>query len=231
MASSSETLDLVVTVVSAKHLKNVNWRNGDLKPYVVLYLDSDHRVSTRSDDSAKPVWNERITLPLTRSVHESVLNVEIFHSDAAKPLVGSVRFPLVRLVDSEGAMVPESISSLELLRPSGRPQGKIRLKLAIKERPIPPPQRPQSQPRDYYSAPQGNHYYSPSPPPPPPPAPITSPSPHRDYREFSPSPSRPLLIRSPITTIPDSITLLLRRVRCTIGPPITASHLLQSIFL
>ncbi|WZZ20348.1 hypothetical protein YC2023_121735 [Brassica napus] len=189
MASSSETLDLVVTVVSAKHLKNVNWRNGDLKPYVVLYLDSDHRVSTRSDDSAKPVWNERITLPLTRSVHESVLNVEIFHSDAAKPLVGSVRFPLVRLVDSEGAMVPESISSLELLRPSGRPQGKIRLKLAIKERPIPPPQRPQSQPRDYYSAPQGNHYYSPSPPPPPPPAPITSPSPHRDYREFSPSPS------------------------------------------
>ncbi|CAN7039482.1 unnamed protein product [Brassica oleracea var. botrytis] len=180
MAASSEPLDLVVTVVSAKHLKNVNWRNGDLKPYVVLYLDSDHRVSTRSDDSAKPVWNERITLPLTRSVHESVLNVEILHSHAAKTLVGSVRFPLVRLVDSEGAMVPESISSLELLRPSGRTQGKIRLKLAIKERPIPPPQRPQSQPRDYYSAPQGNHYYSPSPPP----APITSP-----YREFSPSPS------------------------------------------
>ncbi|KAL0723767.1 hypothetical protein Bca4012_038366 [Brassica carinata] len=187
--ASSEPLDLVVTVVSAKHLKNVNWRNGDLKPYVVLYLDSDHRVSTRSDDSVKPVWNERITLPLTRSVHESVLNVEIFHSvtsDAAKTLVGSVRFPLVRLVDSEGAMIPESINSLELVRPSGRSQGKIRLKLAIKERPI-PPQRPQSQPRDYYSTPQGNHYYSPSPPPPPP-APITSPSPHRDYREFSPSP-------------------------------------------
>ncbi|KAF8116296.1 hypothetical protein N665_0020s0147 [Sinapis alba] len=191
MASSSEQLDLVVTVISAKHLKNVNWRNGELKPYVVLYLDSDHRVSTRSDDSIKPVWNERITLPLTRSVHESVLTIEIFHSvtsDVAKTLVGSVRFPLVRLVDSEGAMIPESINSLELVRPAGRTQGKIRLKLAIKDRPIPPPQRPQSQPRDYYSTPQGNHYYSPSPPPPPP-APITSPSPHRDYREFSPSPS------------------------------------------
>lgn len=61
--ASSEPLDLVVTVVSAKHLKNVNWRNGELKPYVVLYLDSDHhRVSTHSDDSVKPVWNERITL-------------------------------------------------------------------------------------------------------------------------------------------------------------------------
>ncbi|KAL1202012.1 Protein SRC2 [Cardamine amara subsp. amara] len=198
--ASSEPLDLVVTVVSAKHLKNVNWRNGDLKPYVILYLDSDHRLSTRSEDSAsiKPVWNERITLPLTRSVNESVLNIEIFHSnssDLAKTLVGSVRFPLARLVDSDGAMIPELTNSLELVRPSGRPQGKIRLKLAIKERPIPPPQqhlpppppRPQSQPQDYYSVPQGNHYYSPTPPPPP--APITAPSPHRDYRDFSPSPS------------------------------------------
>ncbi|KAL0884555.1 hypothetical protein Bca101_008536 [Brassica carinata] len=175
--TSSEPLDLIVTVVSAKHLKNVNWRNGDLKPYVVLYLDPDHRLSTRSDESTKPVWNERITLPLARSVHESVLTIEIFHSDSsdpAKSLVGSVRFPLVRLVDSEGA-----INSLELIRPSGRIQGKIRLKLEIKKRPIP------IQPQNYYSAPQGNNYYrdfSPSPypfndhyysrfyyPPPPPP--------------------------------------------------------------
>uniref|UniRef100_A0A1J3DIJ3 C2 domain-containing protein n=1 Tax=Noccaea caerulescens TaxID=107243 RepID=A0A1J3DIJ3_NOCCA len=195
--ASSEPLDLVVTVVSAKHLKNVNWRSGDLKPYVVLYLDPDHRVSTRSDDSTKPVWNEGITLPLTRSVHESVLNIEILHSnssDLAKTLVGSVRFPLARLVDSDGAKIPELINSLELVRPSGRPQGKIRLKLAINERPIPPthhppppPPRPQSQPQDYYSAPQGNHYYSPSPPLPPPP-PISTLSPLRDYREFSPSP-------------------------------------------
>ncbi|KAJ4895411.1 Calcium-dependent lipid-binding (CaLB domain) family protein [Raphanus sativus] len=173
--ASSEPLDLIVTVVSAKHLKNVNWRNGDLKPYVVLYLDPDHRLSTRSDDSTKPVWNERITLPLTRSVHESVLSIEILHSnspDLAKSLAGSVRFPLVRLVDSEGAMTfPEKINSLELFRPSGRTQGKIRLKLEIKKRPI--------QPQNYPYAPQGNSYYSP--------APIASPAPHRDYRDFSPS--------------------------------------------
>ena len=186
-SSSSEPLELIVTVVSAKHLKNVNWRNGDLKPYVVLYLDSDHRLSTRSDDSTKPVWNERITLPLTRSVHESVLTVEIFHSnssDLGKALVGSVRFPLVRLIDSEGA-----INSLELIRPSGRTQGKIRLKLEIKDRPIQPQNyysapnglRP-IQPQNYYSAPEGNRYYS------PPPAPITSPSTQRDYRDFSPYP-------------------------------------------
>ncbi|XP_010487318.1 PREDICTED: formin-like protein 3 [Camelina sativa] len=201
--ASSEPLDLIVTVVSAKHLKNVNWRNGDLKPYVVLYLDQDQRLSTRSDDSAsiKPVWNERITLPLTRSVHESVLNIEVFHSnsnssDLAKTLVGSVRFPLARLIDSDGSIIPELINSLELVRPSARPQGKIRLKLSIKDRPIPPPQqhpppppppRPQSQPLDYYSAPPNNHYYSPTPPPPPPPP--QAPSPQRDYREFSQSPS------------------------------------------
>ncbi|KAF8104051.1 hypothetical protein N665_0181s0072 [Sinapis alba] len=174
--ASSEPLDLIVTVVSAKHLKNVNWRIGDLKPYVVLHLDPDHRLSTRSDDSTKPVWNERITLPLTRSVRESVLSIEIFHSnssDLAKALVGSVRFPLVRLVNSEGAMmIPESINSLELVRPSGRTQGTIRLKLEMKKRPI--------QPQNYYSAPQGNLYYSP--------ALNTSPSPQRDYRDFSPSP-------------------------------------------
>ncbi|KAJ0250762.1 Calcium-dependent lipid-binding [Hirschfeldia incana] len=172
MASSSEPLDLIVTVVSAKHLKNVNWRNGDLKPYVVLHLDPDHRLTTRSDDSTKPVWNERITLPLTRSVHESVLSIDIFHSNspdlAAKALVGSVRFPLARLFDSEGAMmVLEKIDSLELFRPSGRTQGKIRLKLEIKKRPI--------QPQNYHSTPQENRYYSPAP--------------QRDYyRDFSPSP-------------------------------------------
>lgn len=175
--ASSEPLDLIVTVVSAKHLKNVNWRNGDLKPYVVLYLDPNHRLSTRSDDSTKPVWNERITLPLTRSVHESVLSIEILHSnspDLAKALVGSVRFPLARLVDSEGATTtfPGKINSLELFRPSGRTQGKIRLKLEIKKRPI--------QPQNYSYAPQKNHYYSP--------APIASPAPQRDYRDFSPSP-------------------------------------------
>ncbi|CAH8383973.1 unnamed protein product [Eruca vesicaria subsp. sativa] len=167
MASSSEPLDLTVTVISAKHLKNVNWRNGDLKPYVVLHLNPDHRLSTRADESVKPVWNERITLPLTRSVHESVLNIEIFHSnssDPAKPLVGSVRFPLV---DSEGSMMTGSIHSIELIRPSGRTQGKIRLKLEIKKRMI--------QPQNYYSAPQVNRYYSPSPP-------------QRDHRDFSPYP-------------------------------------------
>ncbi|KFK43060.1 hypothetical protein AALP_AA1G073200 [Arabis alpina] len=190
--ASSEQLDVIVTVVSAKNLKNVNWRNGDLKPYVVLYLDPENRLTTRFDDSTKPVWNERITLPITRSVHESVLNVEVFHSnssDLAKTLIGSVRFPLTRLIDSDGSMIHELINSLELVRPSGRPQGKIRLKLAIKERPIPPPPqqpppppRPQSQTQDYYSTPQGNHYYSPTPPPQ---APITVPSHQRD---FSPSP-------------------------------------------
>ncbi|CAN8306002.1 unnamed protein product [Cochlearia groenlandica] len=169
MSSSEPPLDLIVTVVSAKNLKNINWRNGDLKPYVVLYLDSENRFSTRPDDSAstKPVWNERIALPLTRSVHESVLNIEILHSnsttDLTKSLVGSVRFPLARVTDSD-----ELINSLELIRPSGRPQGKIRLKLSIKKRPIPPPQ-----PQDYYYAPRGNHYYSQNPPQAPSPYPFS----------------------------------------------------------
>ncbi|KAJ6409039.1 hypothetical protein OIU84_008684 [Salix udensis] len=60
--------------------------------------------------------------------------------------------------------------------PSGRPQGKVRVKLEVKERPLPPPVQ------DYHAAPNYSHYYNPAPAPPPPPPPA------RDYREYSPSP-------------------------------------------
>ncbi|KAF2296234.1 hypothetical protein GH714_036969 [Hevea brasiliensis] len=67
MASSRppppKSLDLELTIVSAKHLKNVNWKNGDLKAYAVFWVDPDRRLSTKSDDSGstRPVWNERFT--------------------------------------------------------------------------------------------------------------------------------------------------------------------------
>jgi hypothetical protein len=160
MASSNSTpLDLEITVVSAKHLKNVNWRNGDLKPYATVYLDPGHRLATRSDDSGstRPVWNERFTLPLTSPLRDSLLMLEIFHSrpsETPKPLVGALRVPLGNLVgDSKESTRP--IHTLELCRPSGRPQGKVRLTLALRERHVPPP--------DYQIAPRNSHYYSSAP--------------------------------------------------------------------
>ncbi|KAI3519814.1 hypothetical protein L2E82_32098 [Cichorium intybus] len=188
-------LDLEITIVSAKHLKNVNWRNGDLNPYAIFWLDPDRRLATKSDDSnsTKPVWNERFVIPLLSSPAAAVLTLEIFHSkpsDTPKPLVGTLRVPIDDLPKLEDSTI---IRTFELRRPSGRPSGKIRLKLALRERPLP----------DYQSAPQPAYYYStappsygryppsqspynpsPSLPPPPPPAvapPAPSPPPPHPY--------------------------------------------------
>ncbi|KAI6686911.1 hypothetical protein NL676_032824 [Syzygium grande] len=144
---SPAPLDLEITVISAKHLKNVNWRNGDLKPYASFSLDHDPhlRLSTRPDDSGstRPVWNEILTIPLpsaAASPRDATLTVEVFHSkpsETPKPLVGSSRFALSQLIDSDGDA--PRVYSLDLYRPSGRPQGKLRVKLAVRERPRPPP--------------------------------------------------------------------------------------------
>ncbi|KAL0915182.1 hypothetical protein M5K25_015582 [Dendrobium thyrsiflorum] len=177
---ATRPLEIEITVVSAKHLKNVNWRHGDLKPYAVAYLDPERRSATKSDDagSTRPVWNERLVLPLPSPLHHDsplILTLDIFHSkpsETPKPLVGTARSPLNDLMDlDDPSGAPTPIRTLELQRPSGRTQGKIRIKLAIRERPYAP--------EPNYSMPPPNlgYYYSAPPPP------------HRDYRSFtSPSP-------------------------------------------
>ncbi|KAG9453893.1 hypothetical protein H6P81_006797 [Aristolochia fimbriata] len=181
MASSGnplqKTLDLELTVVSAKHLKNVNWRNGDLKPYAVFWLDRDSKLATKPDDSGstRPVWNERFTLPVPFPPHDAALTVEIFHSkpsETPKPFVGSVRIPLRDLIDSIDSN-SSPLKTLDLRRPSGRPQGKIRLKLVLRER----PSSPSPHAADYHmNPPPSAYFYSTGIPPPPPP---------RDYRGYS----------------------------------------------
>lgn len=176
MASSrpppSKPLDLDLTIISAKHLKNVNWKNGELKPYAVFWVDPDRRLATKSDDSGstRPVWNERFTLPLSSPLQDSFLTLEIFHSkpsETPKPLVGTLRVPLKDLSDPDDLT---RIRTFELARPSGRLQGKIRIKLAVRERPLPP---------DYHITPPPSYYYSTAPLPP---------APVRDYRIYSTSP-------------------------------------------
>ncbi|KAJ6670704.1 INGRESSION PROTEIN FIC1 [Salix viminalis] len=148
--ASSKSHDLEITIISAKHLKKtLIGETAISKPYATFYLDnSDHRLATHADDSlsTRPVWNERFTLPITRQIYDSVLTLEIFHS---KP--SETPRPLVGT-------------------------GKVRVKLEVKERPLPPPVQ------DYHAAPNYSHYYNPAPAPPPPPPPA------RDYREYSPSP-------------------------------------------
>ncbi|GAV56788.1 C2 domain-containing protein, partial [Cephalotus follicularis] len=163
-------LDLDLTIISAKHLKNVNWKSGgDLKPYAVFWVDPDRRLSTKSDDSGstRPVWNERFTLPITLPFHDSVLTLEIFHSkpsETLKPLVATLRVPIHDLPDPEDT---SRIRTYVLTRPSGRPQGKIRVKMGIRERLFP----------DYHITPPPSYYYTSAPPPP-----------ARDYRAYAAPP-------------------------------------------
>ncbi|KVI04878.1 C2 calcium-dependent membrane targeting [Cynara cardunculus var. scolymus] len=165
---------------------NVNWRNGNLNPYVIFWVDPNRRLATKSDDSnsTKPVWNERFVVPLPSTPFAAVLTLEIFHakpSDTPKPLVGTLRVPLGDLPDPENS---DRIRTFDVRRPSGRLNGKIRLKIALRERALPDYQNTQKPPFYYASPPPPSYGRLPSSPSPygsysslpnPPPAPAASP--------------------------------------------------------
>ncbi|KAJ6350334.1 hypothetical protein OIU78_006491 [Salix suchowensis] len=148
--------------------------------------------STRAEDSQQnptipvrpdPSGTSDFHFPLTFALRDSFLTLEIFHSkpsETPKPLVGTLRVAFKDLSDPDDS---NRVRTFKLTRPSGRPQGKIRIKLGVRERPFlshPPPQ-----PVYGITAPQ-SYYYSGATLPPPP-----------DYRRLpvalpaSPSPPPP----------------------------------------
>ncbi|XP_006659707.1 protein SRC2 homolog [Oryza brachyantha] len=140
--------EVEVTVSSARDLKNVNWRNGDLNPYAVLWIDDGARCSTRVDldNGDNPDWDDKLTLPLPPSsrLDDAVLYIDVVHANAAdgvKPLVGSARLPLRDVLDDAGIGARVS-RSLRLKRPSGRPQGRLELRLAVRYYDTPPANYP-----------------------------------------------------------------------------------------
>lgn len=131
--------ELEITIVSAKHLKNVNWRNGDLRPYATFWFNYNYdkpRHTTKVDDSnsTKPVWDEHFVIDLPFPPYSTFLNLEIRHDaqplHLQKHLVGTLLFKLKDLPDPENSKL---IRKFDLTRPSGRPNGKIHLKLAFPE--------------------------------------------------------------------------------------------------
>ncbi|CAN6461628.1 unnamed protein product [Victoria cruziana] len=154
-------LELELTVSSAKDLKNVNWRYGDLSPYVVVWVDQDTKLTTKVDDQndTSPIWNEKLIVPVRGPrLEDAVLSIDVVHVNASgetKPLVGSARLPLKEVVDEVG-FNERYAKSLKLKRPSGRPQGKIEVKVTVREIRYPAPS-PYPQPygqttRDYHPA-------------------------------------------------------------------------------
>lgn len=176
-----------VIISSAKDLKNVNWRYGPIRPYVVVWVDPNYKCSTKVDDEGDtcPFWDERLTIPLPGPVDgETALFIDIVHAgdeEDTKKLIGSARLKLKEVIDEAGA--GERVTrTLTLRRPSGRPHGKVEVKVTIID--------PRYAPRDAYHAPpygvppQGSRDYS-APPsygypyaqPPPPPNPYYSTAP------------------------------------------------------
>ena len=131
--------EVEVTVGSARDLKNVNWRHGDLRPYAVAWVDSGARCSTRVDldGGESPAWDEKVlvSLPPASRLDDAVLHVDVVHANAdegVKPLVGSARLPLRDVLDEAG-LGGKAARNLRLKRPSGRPQGRLDVHVAVKE--------------------------------------------------------------------------------------------------
>jgi hypothetical protein len=143
--------EVEVTVGSASNLKNVNWRNGDLRPYAVLWVDDGPKCSTRvdPDNGEDPVWDEKVVVPVLPAsaarLGDAVLHIDVVHAagddaDAGvKPLVGSARLPLRDVLDDAGGVGGARVSrTLRLKRPSGRPQGRLEARVAVREAAPPP---------------------------------------------------------------------------------------------
>ncbi|XP_031502677.1 probable calcium-binding protein CML50 [Nymphaea colorata] len=180
-------LELDITFSSAKDLKNVNWRNGDLKPYVVAWIDPSSKLTTRADEEGdtSPAWNEKLTIPLRGApLDDAVLHIDVVHAGSSgdtKPLVGSAKLPLKDIVDEVGFSEPYE-TTLKLKRPSGRPQGKLIVRATVREMRYPAPGAyapPYGQATRDYQPPAGYPYAAPygAPPAPygAPPAPYGAP--------------------------------------------------------
>ncbi|PRQ50876.1 putative C2 domain-containing protein [Rosa chinensis] len=166
MASGHE---VQVKLSSARDLKNVNWRHGPLKPYAVGWVEPRNKLSTKVDEDGdtSPEWDETLTIPIPGPVNDdTMLHIDIVHAGAepdTKQLVGSARLRLRDVVDDVGYEERAS-RTLHLKRPSGRPQGKVDVKVTVRE----PRYRV---PEPYYVPPYGvppagsGGYHAPPPPP------------------------------------------------------------------
>ncbi|MQL41248.1 hypothetical protein EI012_25325, partial [Escherichia coli] len=176
--------EVEVKIASARGLKNINWRYGPNRPYAVVWVDPKNKFSTRVDEAGdtEAKWDQTLLIPLpVGPIEDFALYIDIVHAgseDDTKPLIGSARLKLADVIDDVG--IGERASrTLTLKRPSGRPHGKVDVKVTIKDNSyrapggyyappygVPPPE---GQPRDYATAPPGYGYpqgsnYSAAPP-------------------------------------------------------------------
>ncbi|XP_010671655.2 uncharacterized protein LOC104888395 [Beta vulgaris subsp. vulgaris] len=147
--------EVEVTLSSAKDLKNINWRYGPIRPYVIVWINPDRKVTSRTDDEGdtSPQWNQTLMVPLDRPIEEATLCIDVVHHASAeediKPLIGSTKVELRDIVDDVG-IGALATRNLKLKRPSGRPHGKLELEITVRN--------PQYHSSNMYPAPQPVEY-------------------------------------------------------------------------
>ncbi|KAG6557631.1 hypothetical protein Mapa_000912 [Marchantia paleacea] len=128
---------LELTVMAAEDLKNVS-TFGKMDLYAVAWVDPSAKRSTRVIHKAgrNPVWNDSVSLSLENYIRyypNSYLTVEIFsEANLGDKVVGTARLALheiYRLTSRAGE--EPALVTLQLQRPSGRPQGLIRLAMKV----------------------------------------------------------------------------------------------------
>ncbi|PON44164.1 C2 domain containing protein [Trema orientale] len=161
--------EVEVKLSAARDLKNVNWRYGPVKPYAVVWVDPKNKCSTRVDESSdtNPTWDETLVIPLPGRIEDeeySTLYIDVVHAGSepdTKRLIGSAKLRLREIVDDVGSG-QRATRTLQLKRPSGRPHGKVEVKVSIRDPyyrapdaySAPPYGVPPPASRDYYAAPQ-----------------------------------------------------------------------------
>ena len=130
--------EIEALIISAQDLKNVK-HVTKMRAYAVVYVQKDiHVAKTHVDEhgGTNPTWNEVVKVRFEEGLAESdvmaALNVDIYaHGHVREKPVGSARVLLCDVLKggdaSEPSDNPIQCITVQVWRPSGRPQGLLNL--------------------------------------------------------------------------------------------------------
>ncbi|XP_077228927.1 protein SRC2-like [Tasmannia lanceolata] len=129
--------EMEVLIISAQDLKNVK-HVTKMRAYAVVYVEHGHVAKTHVDEEGgvNPVWNEKLTVKFPAKLPENdvmaALNIDIYaHGHVREKPVGSARVLLCDVLKggdaSEPVDNPIQCMTIQVRRPSGRPQGFLNL--------------------------------------------------------------------------------------------------------
>jgi len=139
---------LEVHVLSANDITDAQWV-GKQDPYCKLQLgNQSYRTTTATDGGTKPVWNQRFQFQVGAQHRELVAAIWNSNSLSQNDCLGSVRIPLVKVLNEGHDNSPQPIIS-----PKGRAAGELRLMMIFTADANAPQQQPRM-PQPQQVAPQ-----------------------------------------------------------------------------